>query len=107
IGSIRLAVSDPANLTGDFGYSLNRAYWRQGVATEASRAILDVAFGVLGLHRVWAECDPENVGSWGVMQKLGMRREAHIREARRIKGEWRDRYVYAVLARDWILPGQN
>lgn len=105
IGSIRLAVSDRPNLTGDFGYSFNSAYWRQGYATEASRALIDVGFKVLGLHRIWAECDTQNVGSWGVMEKLGMRREAHIRDGKLIKGVWRDRYLYALLAGEKISPG--
>jgi RimJ/RimL family protein N-acetyltransferase len=105
IGSIRLAVSDRANLTGDFGYSLNSAYWRQGYATEAARAVVDAGFKVLGLHRIWAECDVDNAGSWGVMEKLGMRREAHFRDGKLIKGAWRDRYLYAVLADEWISPG--
>lgn len=105
IGSVRLAVSDRANLTGDFGYSFNSAYWRQGYATEAARALIGAGFGVLGLHRIWAECDVENAGSWGVMRKLGMRREAHIRGGKRIKGVWRDRYLYAILADEWISPG--
>jgi ribosomal-protein-alanine N-acetyltransferase len=101
IGAIRLAASDRTNLAGDLGYSLNSAYWRRGYATEAARAILDVAFGILGLHRVWAECDTENVGSFGVMQKLGMRREAEFRDGRLIKGQWRDRCLYAILAQEW------
>jgi RimJ/RimL family protein N-acetyltransferase len=101
IGSIRLAVSDRANLTGDFGYSINRSYWRQGHTTEAARALLDVGFRTIGLHRIWAECDIENVGSWGVMRKLGMRREGEFRDGRRVKGRWRDRYLYAILADEW------
>jgi ribosomal-protein-alanine N-acetyltransferase len=105
IGSIRLAVSDRANLSGDFGYSLNRDYWRQGLATEASRAMLAAGFGVLGLHRIWAECDTANVGSYGVMARLGMRREAEFRDGRLIKGQWRDRYLYAILADEFVLPG--
>ena len=105
IGSVRLAVGDRGNLTGDFGYSLNSAYWRQGYATEAARAVVDTGFRVLGLHRIWAECDTENAGSWGVMEKLGMRREAHFRDGKLIKGAWRDRYLYAVLADEWISPG--
>ncbi|MET0271480.1 MAG: GNAT family N-acetyltransferase [Phenylobacterium sp.] len=105
IGSIRLAVSDPANRTGDFGYSFHSTYWRQGYATEAARALVDVGFRTLGLHRIWAECDPQNVGSWGVMEKLGMRREAHFLASKRVKREWRDRFLYAVLVDDWFLPG--
>jgi RimJ/RimL family protein N-acetyltransferase len=104
IGSIRLAVGDRPNLTGDFGYSFASAYWRQGYATEAARAVLELGFRLLRLHRIWAECDPENVGSWGVMEKLGMRREAHFRDSKLIKGAWRDRYLYAVLADEWSSP---
>jgi ribosomal-protein-alanine N-acetyltransferase len=101
IGSIRLAVNDRPNLAGDFGYSFNSAYWRQRYATEAARAIIDVGFRVLGLHRLWAECDVDNLGSWGVMEKLGMRREAEIRDGKLIKGVWRDRFLYAILAEEW------
>jgi ribosomal-protein-alanine N-acetyltransferase len=105
IGSIRLAVSDVANLAGDFGYSFNREYWRQGYATEAARAIIGVGFRILRLHRIWAECDTANVGSFGVMEKLGMRREATFRDGKLVRGEWRDRYLYAILAGEWISPG--
>lgn len=105
IGSVRLAVTDRAHRSGDLGYSFNRDYWRQGYATEAAAALVEVGFGTLGLHRIWAECDVENLGSWGVMQKLGLRREAHLRHGKLIKGQWRDRYIYAVLAEDWISPG--
>jgi len=105
IGSIRLAVTDAANLTGDLGYSFRRDCWRQGYTTEAARALVEVAFRTLGLHRLWAECDVDNRGSWGVMEKLGMRREALIRQGKLIKGAWRDRRQYAILADEWISPG--
>ncbi len=105
IGSVRLAVGDRPNLTGDFGYTFNSAYWRRGLATEAARALIAAGFGPLGLHRLWAECDVDNRGSWGVMEKLGMRREAMFRQGRLIKGVWRDRYPYALLADEWISPG--
>jgi len=101
IGSIRLSVSDPVHLQGDLGYSFNSDYWGQGYATEAARALLDVGFRVLGLHRIWAECNVENAASWRVMQRLGMRREAHILEGKHIKGRWRDGYVYAILEHEF------
>ena len=103
IGSIRLGVNDEANQAGDLGYCLNRAYWRRGLATEAARAMIDTGFRVLGLHRIWADCDVRNVGSYSVMQKLGMRREAHFRKNKLVRDGWRDSYLYAVLAEDW--PG--
>jgi len=101
IGSIDLRLRDTANRTAEIGYCLNRDYWRLGIIHEASHALIDVAFKTLGLHRVIATCDVLNVGSFGVMEKLGMRREALLRQNHLIKGAWRDTYLYAMLAEEW------
>lgn len=102
LGSIRLTIQDPGNRVADMGYTLHSDVWRRGYGTEAARAILQAAFGSLGLHRVFATADTENVGSWGIMEKLGMRREATLRKNRQVRGEWRDNYVYAILADEFI-----
>ncbi len=101
IGAIRLGVNDEATRTGDIGYSLASAYWRQGLGTEAARAMLRAGFEVLKLRRIWAECDVRNTGSWGVMEKVGMRREAHFRQDKPGRDGWRDSYLYAMLAEAW------
>lgn len=101
IGAIRLGVNDEATRTGDIGYSIASAYWRQGIGTEAARAMLKAGFEVLNLRRIWAECDDRNAGSWGIMEKLGMRREAHFRQDKQARDGWRDSYLYAMLAEDW------
>lgn len=98
IGAVRFAIVDPPRLTCDFGYSFNRAYWNQGFATEAAGALIDLAFGRLGMRRVFATCDARNIGSWRVMEKLGMRREALFRQDTQAHDGWRDTYLYAVLA---------
>jgi RimJ/RimL family protein N-acetyltransferase len=103
IGSIGLHPRDLPNLTMEIGYCLHRAFWGQGVVVEAVRAVLDAAFGELGLHRVFATCDVRNVGSWRVMEKLGMRREACLLQDRQVRGEWRDTFLYAILAQEWRL----
>ena len=101
IGSIALRIKDERNATADIGYVLHRAYWGQGYMVEAARAVLDAAFLELRLHRVWATCDPRNRASYRVMEKLGMRREAHFRKDVMEKGEWRDSYLYAILREEW------
>jgi [ribosomal protein S5]-alanine N-acetyltransferase len=101
IGTIRLSITDRNNRTADFGYALNRGYWNRGYATEATRAVIDAAFTRLAMHRVFATCDVRNAASWRVMEKLGMRREALFRKDILQKGEWRDSYLYAVLAEEW------
>jgi ribosomal-protein-alanine N-acetyltransferase len=101
IGSASLWLTDASNGTAAFGYAFNRRYWNKGYATEASRALLQVAFYVRKLHRVFATCDARNVASWRVMDKLGMRREAEFRRDVFQKGEWRNSYLYAISETEW------
>ncbi|MET0295221.1 MAG: GNAT family protein [Phenylobacterium sp.] len=101
IGALRFEVKDPGNRTADVGWTIHRAYWGRGLVTEAGREILRIAFGDMALHRVWATCDARNIGSWRVMEKLGMRREGVLRKANLRKDGWRDTLLYAVLAEEW------
>lgn len=102
IGAIELRMQDEVNRAAYIGYVLARKDWGRGYMTEAARAILDAAFRQLDLHRAWATCDPRNHASYRVMEKLGMRREAHFRKDVMEKGEWRDSYLYAILADEWL-----
>ncbi len=72
----------------------------QGWGTEALGAVLDRLFEA-GLHRVVADCDVRNEASWRLLERVGMRREAHRLRASFWKGEWVDEYEYAVLAEEW------
>jgi RimJ/RimL family protein N-acetyltransferase len=83
------------------GYCFARFAWGQGYATEAARVLVDFGFTSLGLHRVWACCDPENPGSIGVLRKLGMRQEGHLKQDCRVRGEWRDNLLFAILEDEW------
>jgi RimJ/RimL family protein N-acetyltransferase len=59
--------------------------------------MLDFAFDVLLAHRVWAGCDPENVASARVLERIGMRLEGRLRENERIRSRFRDTLVYGIL----------
>ncbi len=100
IGGCGLRRTDVAG-EAFIGYVLRRDAWGRGYATEAARTLLTFGFEGLGLRRIFADCHPTNAASWRVMEKLGMRREGHFREAKLVKGEWWDTYVYAMLAREW------
>ena len=82
-------------------YAIDAAHQGHGFATEAARAVLRFAFEDLGLHRVWADADPRNAASVRVMERLGMRREAHHLEHVCIRGEWCDSVICAMLRREW------
>jgi RimJ/RimL family protein N-acetyltransferase len=97
IGGCYLGVTDQDNRQGRKGYLLNKKYWGKGYATEASRALLSFGFEKLGLHRIYAECDPDNLPSLRVLEKIGMHREGRLREAHFERGKWRDYFLYAII----------
>ena len=92
-----------APLTYEIGWVFDPANQGHGYATEAARALLQYGFEALRLHRIIATCQPENVASYRVMEKLGMRREAHFRRCiRRPNNAWWDEYFYALLEEEWF-----
>ncbi|MBI4534134.1 MAG: GNAT family N-acetyltransferase [Candidatus Melainabacteria bacterium] len=83
------------------GYCFSKDIWGQGYATEAAGALIRFGFEQLGLHKIFATCDVENKGSARVLEKIGMKREGHLLEDVKIKGRWRDSYLYAVTNTEW------
>ena len=97
-GSVELRLTSLDHRRAEMGYVLARDAWGQGYATEAARAVLAHGFGPLGLHRIAATCDPENTASAHVLEKIGMTCEGRLRDYLKIRGQWRDRLTWAVLA---------
>lgn len=95
-----------ANTEAELGWCLDPAYQGRGLAAEAAGALLDLAFGPLGLRRAVAHCFADNERSWRLMERLGMRREVHTRkESLHRSGAWLDGMSYALLAEEW--PGSS
>jgi RimJ/RimL family protein N-acetyltransferase len=92
----------------EIGWIFHPHYHGQGYATEAATALLRHGFETLGVHRIIATCQPENVASWRVMEKLGMLREAHFRKGVLFADDtWWDEYLYAILEEDWSARASN
>ncbi len=85
----------------ELGYGLAREAWGGGVMSEALTALLDHAFGALGLHRVEADTDTRNAASCRMLERLGFVREGTLRERWIVAGEISDTAFYGVLASDW------
>lgn len=102
IGGCTLALDPADRRQAAFSYLLNREYWGQGYVTEAMQAMLTFGFTELRLHRIADTCDTRNLASARVMEKLGMRREGHVRETIWQDGRWYDEYLYAILAHEWF-----
>ena len=101
IGDSYFTIASTEHLRGEIGWTMHPDHTGRGYATEAARAVLDLAFGTLGLHRVFAELDPRNDASVAMCRRLGMREEAHFVRDMMFKGEWADTGVYAILAEEW------
>ncbi len=101
IGNSGIRVNNPDLREANIGYELDPRYWGHGYATEAARAILAFGFDELRLRRVWARCIAENAASARVLERLGMRREGHLRENEWLKGRWWDTLLYAILDHEW------
>ena len=101
IGNCGIRINNPEMREANIGYELDSRFWGLGYATEAAQAILQFGFEELGLHRIYASTVGVNKGSARVLEKLGMRREAHELEKEFIKGHWRDSLTYAMLEQEW------
>lgn len=101
IGWLPLLLEAPALHTAEIGWTVARAHWGKGYATEAARAVLAFAFEALELHRVWARHQPENVASARVMEKIGMRHEGRAVASAYVKGQWVDQVYCALLRSEW------
>jgi RimJ/RimL family protein N-acetyltransferase len=102
IGHMYLTIASAENSGAEIGWTLHPDFFGKGYASEAARAMLDLAFDELGMHRVRAELDPRNDASIALCRRLGMREEAHFVEDLMFKGEWADTGVYAILASEWM-----
>jgi len=101
IGDLSLWRTSREHNQGEIGFVLHPDHQGQGFGTEAMRELLRIGFEEVGFHRIVGRCDARNGASARLMQRLGMRLEAHLRENELIKGEWCDELIYALLATEW------
>jgi RimJ/RimL family protein N-acetyltransferase len=101
IGDCIVRLLSAAHRQGEIGFVLHPEHHGRGYATEAGRAMLAVAFEQLRLHRVVGRLEARNAASARVLERLGMRREAHLVENEWVKDEWQSELIYAVLDREW------
>jgi len=103
IGSATL-INVPTN--PEIGWMVHRDYWKNGYGTEIGKTLLRFCFQYLNLRRVIAACNARNIGSYKIMERIGMRREGHFVKAQSgnsvLNYEWCDQYLYAMLQEEWV-----
>jgi RimJ/RimL family protein N-acetyltransferase len=101
IGSCGLTRSNTNGPQYGFGYVLHKDWWRQGLASEASAALVKFGFGELRAHRLWAHVFVGNTASERVLQKLGFRYEGCALQAFFVRDAWHDLQTFAMLRSEW------
>jgi RimJ/RimL family protein N-acetyltransferase len=114
IGDLMLRVEDPwaqaevkeqaVGLQAELGWCFDPEFQGKGYATECVVELIRISFEEVGLHRVMALCFADNAASWRIMERVGMRREAHnLRDSLHRDHGWCDGFVYAMLADEWTV----
>ena len=102
MGGFSLRFKNDEKSVAEMGWSIAEQHWGKGLTTEGVQAIIDAAFTHLpSMHKIRAGADLRNVGSWRVMEKVGMQREALFRQHQYIQDEWIDDVWYGILRSDW------
>jgi len=101
VGDLTLWWRSREHSLGEIGFMVHPDHQGRGFATEGAREMLRLGFEGLGLHRVIGSTEARNEASARVLQKLGMRREAHLVENEFVKGGWQSEIIFAMLDREW------
>ncbi len=107
IGDLMLRLTarlgpDQPPAVAEVGWVFSPAVSGRGLATEAARALVAMAFDHYPLHRVAAQLHPANVRSAALCERLGMTREAHLRrDYPETDGSWGDTAIYGLLREEW------
>lgn len=101
LGYLSIWLRSRQHRQAEIGFVFHPDAQGKGYAGEAARELLVLAFERLGAHRTFGRTDARNQASAALMRRLGMRQEAHLREAEIFKGEWGDELVFAILEHEW------
>jgi len=108
VGEFVLFLRTVEHRGGEVGYIVHPDFSGRGLAGEGARAMLQIGFEVVRMHRIVGRIDARNTASARVLEKLGMRREAHFVRNETVKSEWTDEVIYAMLAEEWASnPGSS
>lgn len=97
IGNALFMIRDQDCQTVEIGYFINSSYWKQGYGKEIVNGLLYLGFNTMDIHRIYAVCDVENAGSVNLLRRIGFRQEGHFIKNLKVKGQWRDHYLFAIL----------
>ncbi|HAG90974.1 MAG TPA: N-acetyltransferase [Bdellovibrionales bacterium] len=90
--------------TAFLGYSIHNIHWGKGYGKESVKAMIEIAFRDLKLHRLEAGVEPSNRRSIMLARSVGLRKEGLKKRAVLLRGEWRDLTIYSITCEDLKIP---
>ena len=103
IGLVALNFGRQVYRSAEVWFKYHKRFWNKGYATEALKAVIDLAFDDLGLHRLEAGCAVENLGSKKVLEKVGMIQEGRKRKCLPLGDKWSDTLEFGMLVEDRVV----
>ena len=103
VGNVSVWWVSKVNRVGEIGYWVRSDETSEGICTEVTARILEVAYRELGLHRATLRIAVGNTGSERVAEKLGFRLEGTLRDEVRVGNKWLDHTVWGLLEREWLV----
>lgn len=107
IGAVGLKDIDLEHEQAELGFWIAVPWWKQGLATEAAKAVLRFGFESMKLNRIYAHHMIRNPGSGKVLKKIGMKKEGVLRERVKKWGVFEDIATYSILKREFFSSGQD
>lgn len=101
VGEVSLLFADATAGQGELACIVAHDHGGRGYGREAAAQMLEIGFSRFGLHRIFGRCGAGNRAAMRLMERLGMRCEAHLLEHRVVEGDWDEEYLYAILDREW------
>lgn len=101
VGACMLARISWPSERAEVGFAIGAAHWGRRLASAAVPLVIEHAFDALGFHRLEADVDPRNEASLRLLERLGFRREGHLRERHLAAGERQDSVMLGLLDREW------
>jgi ribosomal-protein-alanine N-acetyltransferase len=103
IGGISIREWNDQNMCADVGYVLSKKYWGKGYTTEALKEVIKFGFENLNANRIEAHCDEDNIASYKVMEKAGMKYEGTLRRKVLVKNKFVNMKFYSILRTEYFI----
>jgi RimJ/RimL family protein N-acetyltransferase len=101
IGTCTLARISWGAERAEVGFAIGSAHWGRRLASRAVPLVVGYAFETLDFHRLEADVDPRNEASLRLLERIGFRREGHLRERHKVGDERQDSVILGLLAPEW------